>query len=295
MGIGCEPVLKTERGRLLLRGGLALLAIAPFGYLGLILGVVSHEIVGHGLMSLAVGGEFLGFLIRFDGGGYAIVPLPEHAQPWQTVCVYFGGVAITSLLGMVILGAGWLCRRHAWVGLPLIVLAFAVLMEGIPYVFWNAVHPVLHGDIGRVLAIIDLSWLRVLLIVTGGVGLVAVTWTFTALLYSVLQGWLACGAVLENSLRLALLALLGLVPGLGWLIFDWDWLLPGIGNLPNISGLLLHLAAAASLAWIRLPPMTLRSHKGLVATLVTGWCMTAVCLIAIALWFHDGLVFADIQ
>ncbi len=43
----------------------------PIAYVGIILAVVIHEVVGHGVTAVVSGGVFEGFVVYPDGGGFA--------------------------------------------------------------------------------------------------------------------------------------------------------------------------------------------------------------------------------
>lgn len=271
----------------------AALVLVPFAYFGLLFAVAVHEVIGHGLMSLAVGGEFLGFQLDFDGMGYALIPLATGTETWQQILVLSGGVVATSILGACLLSCAYVFRRRPWVSLPMVVVSFDLLLEGIPYVFWNALKPVPPGDIGMILTMTDSIWLRVVLIALGGALMVAVVWGLTALFYVILESWLSDGRGLRGKARVLLLAMLGVVPAMSWFVFDWNQLTPGIGATPNIVGALLHVLAAASLLWISPRVLQLRSDRGAGLAAIVGWSLAAVSIAATAMWFRDGVVFFD--
>lgn len=298
-GIAADSVPKETQARVcvspsrLLRASAAAIgALAPFGYLGILVGVAIHEVIGHGLTSLAVGGDFLGFQLDFDGMGHALIPL-ESEEAWRHILVLSGGVAATSIFGLALLLGGYIFRRRPWIALPLIVISFGVLMDGIPYVFWNALSPVPPGDLGKVIAMTDNSWLRIVLLVLGGTSMIAVVWGFTALIFAILQSWLTGGEELRSKARLVLLVLLGFIPGIAWFTFDWNQLVPGIGALPNITGLVLHMAASGSLLWIRPRVLHLRSTRGVKPAAFVGWSLAAVSVAVIAIWLRHGVSFIE--
>ncbi len=266
-------------------------ALIPYGYLAILLPVAVHEVVGHGLVALAVGGRFLGFQIGFDGMGYAIVPTPGEAGGWRALVVLMGGVTATTTLGLAMLLLTWLARRRPGIALPLLILSFGLLAEGPAYMFWNAWQPVPPGDIGRVLLLTGSASLRVGLMVVGGIAMVGSVVTFTLLLFALLESWVTAGGRLAARTRALLLIPLGAIPGAAWFVFDWDVLVPGVGVLPNVVGLLLHLASAALLLLLhpRVPRPVGRS--GLVAAAVIGWALAGASITAIALWLEKGVFF----
>jgi hypothetical protein len=281
----------TSTGRLLGALVCAILALAPFGYLGILAGVAVHEVIGHGLTSLAVGGEFLGFQLDFDGMGYAIVPLKDSTGGWRRAVVLSGGVVATFVFGLALFLGGYGLRRRPWAALPLIIVSFGLLMDGIPYIFWNALKPVPPGDVGKVIEMTGSSLLRVVLIVVGGLSMIAITWAFTTLLFAILQSWLSVANELQNKARLLLLALIGVISGIAWFTFDWNQLVPGIGFIPSFTGLILHLAAAASLLLVRPRLLPLGSTRGIGLAALVGWGLAGISIAAIATWFRQGIFF----
>lgn len=269
----------------------AVLVLAPFGYLGILAGVAVHETLGHGLTSLAVGGEFIGFQMDFDGMGYALVPLgAEHGVQHQVI-VLAGGVAATSLLGLALFVFGYFVRRRPWVSLPLIILSFGLLMDGIPYVFWNAFNPSPPGDIGRIITLTENHVLRFSLLGVSGVLMVAVTWAFTTLLFVILQSWFTNGNELDGRRRTLLLLILGVGPGMAWFTFDWNQLAPGLGVTPNIVGFGMHVAAAATLLALKPRPLPMPDKHGIAIAGAVGWGVAATSIVVVAMWLREGVFF----
>ena len=160
---------------------------------GPLLAVVVHEVAGHGLVATLLGGWFEGFWIDFDGMGSASTGAPEGGEPWSAVAVLAGGIVATSLLGALLFAAGYALRRRTWLALPVVVVSFGLMTEGISYAFWNGVRPVPPGDVGRILRWVDEPTLGVGVVLVSGVLLLAATWAFTALGFCVLQAWLQPG------------------------------------------------------------------------------------------------------
>ena len=269
----------------------AILALAPFGYLSILMGVAIHEVIGHGLTAIVVGGDFLGFQLDFDGMGHAYTMQGNEA--WRCILVLSSGVVATSIIGLALLICGYAFRHRPWIALPLIVLSFGIIMDGIPYLFWNSLKPVPPGDFGRIIAMVESPWLQVILIVLGGTLMVTTIWAFTFLLFAILQSWLTGGTEVGGKARIVLLMLLGFVSGVTWFLFDWDQLVPGIGAIPNIFGFILHMAASGSLLWFKPCPLPSRSSKGIVLATFIGWCLTFISIAAILIWFREGVVFAN--
>ena len=277
--------------RLLGAMAIACIVLAPYGYFGMLLGVAVHESAGHGLASLALGGRFVGFQLDFDGMGWAFVPLPAAAAAWKHVVMLSAGILATSVIGTALMLAACLLRKRPWLALPLLVVSFAVLMDGIPYVLWNAVHPVPPGDIGRILAITGSTVARVSLVAVGAILMIGLTWFFTAGVFSGIQSWVTGGGELTGGLRLLSLLILGAV--LAWSMeFDWDQIAPGIDPIPNLVGWILHPLVALSLMWLRPAPLKPVGSGGVLLTGIVGWVVAGVSVLCTALWFRQGVFWA---
>ena len=268
----------------LLRGAQALFSLLPFAYFGLLLATLAHEALGHGLAAVCLGGKFLAFQMDLSGMGWAYVVLGPDAADGKHIVMLSAGVVVTLLLGTVFLVLGASIRRPL-PSLVMLVLSLNLLLEGAPYVFWNAVHPVPPGDIGRILAETESALVRPALIAVGGVAMFGAIWVLTALLFRRLEGWLGSNGSLAGVQRAVVAILLGLVPAGLWFTFDWNQLAPGLGYLPNIVGAASHLVAAASVFWIRFRSVsTVPSTCGIVTTAVCGYLGLGAVIAAIVIW-----------
>lgn len=275
------------------RAALALAIIVPYAYLGGLLATLVHELMGHGLVCMAMGGRFLGFELHLDGMGYAYVPMPPDAAVWRWSTVLMGGVFSTIIFGAAFLLMTYTARRRPWLAIPLLAMAGNLLLEGSPYTFFNAMHPVPPGDIGKVL-VINPHWLwRVGFAAAGGVVMVTAIWIITAIGFWLIESWVAAGQQLTGLARLAALLLLNAAAGSLWFTFDWDQLAPGIGLWPNIIGLSLHLLAGMSLFWIRISPATLHvANRPMILSALLGWVTLTVAVVVTAVWLRHGVMWA---
>jgi hypothetical protein len=276
--------------------GLAIF-ILPIAYVAEILSVAVHEILGHGLSAVALGGTFSGFVLKWDAMGWASCALPAPAPLSHQVLYLASGVIATTVCGAGLYGLVFLFRKRVDIQLVLLVASFISLMDGISYVLWNAYHPVPPGDIGWIVVLCsdprvpEISAVRwVLLVISAllfaGMTLGLCTSVFVRIEALVLQG----GQFRAKSRVLALLLLLALPGSVGWLTFDWDQLAPGIGLLPDVAGVLSVITVATLLFWYR--PKLAQGTGGYVIT----WCHVTVSwigligtLVALALWFEDGV------
>ena len=156
----------------------AVLLLIPLAYLGMFFATMVHEVVGHGLIALSRGGDFLGFQVGLDGMGQAFTYLDPWAGEWEHVAVLSGGVVSTTVVGLVLLVVGARLRSPV-AALPILVLAFVCLLDAGSYVFWNSLSPIGPGDIGRILQTVDISWLPAALMGLGGIIMFGSIWAPT--------------------------------------------------------------------------------------------------------------------
>lgn len=261
--------------------------VLPYAYLGLLLAVAIHEFVGHGLTAIMVGGSFTGVQLEFDGMGWAQATAPPDAATWKYTAVMAGGVISTMVAGIILLSLGWRTRRQPWIALPLLAIAANQILEGAPYLFWNAVHPVPPGDIAAIVSGQPLA--RVACIIFGGTVMLAGVWCSMALLMWIAESWLNEGKRYLGWSRFTALTVLGF-SGVAWFTFDWDQLAPGLAAWPNVVGLFIHLISAASIAPARW--RIERSERNVRCTLISataGWALVLFAIVVVGVWLRKGL------
>ncbi|NQT14807.1 MAG: M50 family metallopeptidase [Planctomycetes bacterium] len=273
------------------------LFLLPVGYVAGILGVAVHEILGHGWSATLLGGEFSGFVLKWDTMGRAFCVLPSTAPPSHHVFHLASGVIATTICGAILLGLAFLSRKRVDIQLALLVVSFTVLMDGIPYVLWNSYHPVPPGDFGRIISLScgrqppEESVIRWALLTLGVLLFAGTTFYFCTSMFMRIEELILNGGQLTGSSRLLALFLFLALPGsVGWFMFDWNQLAPGVGLLPCVVGALSVTAMAALLFWYRpksehgepVHPVTWRH-------IVVSWSCLIVTVIALALWFEDGV------
>jgi len=256
--------------------------------LGLLLATAAHEALGHGLAAICLGGKFLTFQMDLSGMGWAWTILDPDSAAWQHTVVLSAGVVATVALGILFLAMGAAIRKPL-PSLVMLVLSLNLLLEGAPYIFWNAVHPVPPGDIGRILSETSSASARPALIAAGGIVMFGAIWSLTALLFRRLEGWIGPNGRLAGAQRAVVAAMLGLVPAVLWFTFDWDALAPGLGYLPSIVGAASHLVAAASVFWIRFRPSpAVPSTRWVVVGALCGYAGTGAVIAAILIWLSPS-------
>jgi len=275
---------------------LALFAL-PLLYVATIFSTAVHEILGHGLSAVLLGGEFSGFALSWDAMGRAFSDLPADAPAAHQMVQLASGVIATSLCGVLLWGLTVFFRKRADIQLVLLIGASIFLVDGISYAFWNAYHPAAPGDIGRIIALCGGPQspggriVRWALLLAGGPLLVGATFCLgTAAFVRMETLILEKGQFTGTSRLLAVFLLLALPGSAAWLIFDWNQVAPGIGLVPNVVGVLSVCAVAVVLFWYRPGwkcadpvPAIARRHVAL------SW----ICLLATTasslLWFSDGV------
>ncbi len=273
------------------------LFILPIAYIAGILGVAIHEILGHGLTALLLGGEFNGFVLKWDAMGWAYCSLPSTAILSDNILHLLSGIIATTVVGGLLFGCATLSKR-AGLQLALWVLGYVCLMDGIPYLFWNAYHPVLPGDIGIIISQISnrqnlpVELIRWIFMFFSAALFIGTTFLFWSRAFAGIEGLVLVNQQFTNNSRILALLFLVILPGTAfWFLFDWNQLAPGIGILPNIVGALSSMAMAGILFWYkpRLQPK--------VTTKVISWIQIALswgCLIvtlaSLSIWFAKGII-----
>ena len=273
------------------------LFVLPIGYVAEILSVAIHEILGHGLSAVLLGGSFSGFVLKWDAMGWAYSALPATAPLLHHVLYLASGVIATTVCGLTLFGLVFLFRKRLDIQLALLVVSFICLMDGIPYVLWNAYHPVPPGDIGWIIALScgqrvpEASAIRWALLVVGTLLFAGTTFYFSALVFIRMEAMILGGGQFTGKSRvLALFFLLALPGSVGWFTFDWDQLAPGIGLLPDVVGALSVIVVAALLFWYR-PKLKHENRIHLITwrhIVVSCTCLIAT-VIALTFWFKDGV------
>ena len=212
-----------------------LLFALPFAYIGIMFAVTIHEISGHGLGSLVLGGTFDGFTLKPDGMGWANVDTSNISITKQAL-VYLIGPASTLVWGIILLIFAYALRKRFFTSLGVLILALNCLLEGPPYIFWNAIKPLPPGDIGRILELIPSASLRFTLMIIGGIITLGGIVLVNILLYNKGYSYLSKAKDTTTLKKWIFILVLFAAQAGSWFIFDWNQLAPGLDMLPNIVG-----------------------------------------------------------
>jgi hypothetical protein len=276
--------------------GLALFVL-PVGYVAQILSVAVHEILGHGLTALLLGGRFSGFVLKWDAMGWAFCSLPPAAARSHVVLHFASGIIATTICGLILLGLVFLFRTRLDIQLALLVASFVCLMDGIPYVLWNAYQPLPPGDIGWIVTLScgqhrpETSVLRWGLLVTGVLLLAGTTFYFCSAVFMRMEALILGRGQSVGGSRVLMLLVLLVVPGsVAWFMFDWNQLAPGVGLLPCAVGALSVVATAGLLFWYR-PRVEEGTAVPVIAWhhIAVSWAGLIGTVAALALWFQEGV------
>ncbi len=273
------------------------LFLLPIEYVAEILSVAVHEILGHGLSAMLLGGKFYGFILKWDAMGWAYAVLPTTAPPSHHIFYLASGVIAEIICGVIVLGLVFQLSERSDIQLALLVVSFVFLISGISYVLWNSYHPVPPGDIGRIITLSsgqqppETSAVRWILFALGILFFGGTTFYFyKSIFIRIEELFLNGGQFTGKSRLLALFFFLALPGSISWFTFDWNQLAPGIGLLPCVVGALSVVAMAVILFWYR--PRSI--HKEYIHSItwrhvvVSCACLIAT-VIALALWFEDGV------
>ena len=124
-------------------------------YVFFLLGIYLHEIVGHGLVAVLLGGEFEGFSVNPGLGGWAWTQDVRAEDEWL---VDWGGIAVDLATGLLGFGLFFLRPRHLSAGaLALFLLALGGTARAVGYTLQGFLF--LRGDAGHLAGRLDV-WVR---------------------------------------------------------------------------------------------------------------------------------------
>jgi len=269
----------------------------PLIYVAEVLGTTIHEVLGHGLSAVLLGGQFSGFSVKWDTMGWALADIPVGAPVTHHILHFASGIIVTTLCGAILWGLVFLFRRRPGIQLALLVGAFILLIDGIDYIVWNSYHPFPTGDVSKIILFSqafefsDPIVLRWVLFITSAPLFVGTIFYFCTSIFVRIEALILSGGQFTGKSRLLALFFFLTLPGAyEFLSFDWNQIAPGIGRLPGIAGALSIITVAAVLFWYRprlkngnsVPPITWR-HMA-----VSGICLL-ITITSLALWLNEGI------
>ena len=271
----------------------------PVIYMAGIFGSVVHEVVGHGLAAILLGGEFHGFKVQWDTMAWAYAGLPDGASLSRQILYLASGTMATTLFGLILWGLVRPFRRSPAIQLVLLIAAFVVLIDGFSYILWDAWKPFPRGDLGRIIWMaggpltfegIFVQWS---LLLTSTALFAGATFYFCRAIFIRIEALILQEGQFSGLARIIALTVFLVLPSTyEWLSYDWNQINPGIGRLPQVVGVLSVVAAAAMLFRHRpklkydgpIPPITWR-------IIAVSWTYLIVAIATMALRLVDGVRF----
>ena len=208
------------------RLGVLVLFGVPAIYLGNILNVFIHEVVGHGLTAVVLGGEFRGFVIHHDGMGWALAFSQHERLVWAT------GPLSGLILGLLCMTVALRSGVSIHLRLLFFIAGGIALVNECSYLFFNAVFPRPPGDIGRILLSFDSASLRWALILVTGVGFVSCMIILNVLVLRFIEE--VAGPLSRIRALLVACVVLGVIGAGVQFAFDWNQLIVDVGRLPQL-------------------------------------------------------------
>ncbi len=104
----------------------------PAVFLGMNVGLLWHEVIGHGLVAILLGGRFIGVTINFTMGWSHSYP-PMNARPWKRVAQLGGGIVLTTLFGIACLLWAVHCSGRPILRFSLILIGVMSIMDSYEY------------------------------------------------------------------------------------------------------------------------------------------------------------------
>lgn len=269
--------------------------LVPIAYAGILLKAVVHEVVGHGVVALVLGGNFSGFTVRWDGSGWAEAWEAPGSPPWQGIAVLAGGIVITSLMGAGMCYYAARQARDTLLGLYCSVVGLFLLTSGLSYAFWNGLQFGGPGDAARIFEMLRSRGF-------GYTRLVRSLWLIGSAALWWLSEWWACrilwrhietqqgrGRYLSMADRALGVSTFLIVPGviIQYISDPTKVLAPELGRLPNhVNSLVLAVIAGLIILFPRAPfatPMSVSRRSVLCAYAALG-----AIAVPVQLWWGDG-------
>lgn len=275
------------------RFALLLLFFLPVSYAATIVAVIAHEVLGHGGAAVLQGGTLHGFEVHWDGMGWARTTLPRDASEAARVFHLAAGALVTTILGAAFLLAALRWRQRIFPALALSVAASAFVLDGSIYMFWSAYGNKPPGDFARIVLLTGSETWRWIFMATGLLLTVVFTLVPMKLFVRASNEWLFGTRAVSGWRRLVMPLLVGLGFAAGQVAFDWNQLVYGIGDLPEVAGVFAGWITTLVL-WVvtfdrtspqGTPPPLGRAAKPVAIT----WLGTALLMVAMGTWLVKGV------
>ena len=268
----------------------ALLCV-PIVYLVQPLGVLIHEILGHGLTARLYGGWFRGFVTDPWGGGYALCDAPGFELQ-----IALAGAAAEAVAGLMALLAA---RRVSPGGAPRVslLLVSAALLESACFIVVLGGFPGFEGsDFRQVADLLGDPGLGPGFAVAGGAGFLAVVCAFGVMLLREADATFGPAVASRGWRRAAVVLLLVLLPGLRWLLLRVSIALDPLQAIYRSPDPWPMFAAVAVHAVVAVVLFSIPRRGGSVAPsgppgwrpLAGAWCLAIALFACARFWWNDG-------
>ncbi|MHB8127607.1 MAG: hypothetical protein ACYDEX_01225 [Mobilitalea sp.] len=265
----------------------------PVAYMAIIGAVIVHEIIGHGMITHFLGGEFVGFGILIDGMGWVAIEAGTML-PLKQVIVLSAGAFFTNLFSILFFVLSIKMKKYYLLSLTFLFFAFSFLMDGIPYFFWDAIYQGGIGDISQILVQYPNEGLRIIIILfTGVVGIVGI-FLFNYLFMKQINLWLGSKGKPTCKERIVSASVVFIIQTLAWMSFDWYQLIPvpGTGVLPVMVPILITLLILIFLVLFRKPEgmqELVRKPIRWKAPIFISWILCITLIAVIIIWLQYGV------
>jgi hypothetical protein len=167
--------------------------LVPIGYIAALVATFIHEVFGHGLAAVMVGGIIEDLTIQWDGQGLATLSHPANIPRYDLGFIFIAGILITIVIGLILIRLGIHRGIPYFPRLALLTIASECLMGAGPmYIFWNALFPLEehYWDISNLLEMYDSQGLRVFLVIIGLALMIGSMIIVNVVLYRAFGEWL---------------------------------------------------------------------------------------------------------
>jgi hypothetical protein len=252
----------------------------PLIFIGIILAVAVHEILGHGMGAELQGHNFTNFTLLPDGMGWANYEYTHPITPSEEKFILLAGPISTYIFALLFFILAFLFRKKFFISLTALILGAAQLLDGAPYMLWNSIFSSGGGDFGRFLAYNpDFKFLFIIL---------GAIMTFGGLVFLNVYLYTLIRPKISNINRWYLLGLFFVIQVGAWLTFDWNQLAPGSGFLAPVSSLIV---TALTLIFIGIKNVQYKqeSFDYWKIQMIVSWIIGLIVLVLTLFWFSKGV------
>ena len=127
--LGSIASFETKEGQLTLVALIMMLYV-----MAIFVGVAIHEVLGHGLATIAFGGDFYALYLS-PGSGYISFHLPDSVSAHEAAFIYMAGITVQIAVGLAIMLLVFPKIKNLLAGLFTLMLSVALLVHPSLYLF----------------------------------------------------------------------------------------------------------------------------------------------------------------